>query len=326
MAARRPPSPSPRGLLILLVMAVGFGILAGLLAHGVSTGPTAPTSHGPSYFDTGAFWFSFLGYVSFGLFFGYVAYEVWRRIRGGRMPVPALWAVSMLMVLLIGIAFVFLFQWVGGSVGPAGHNTTASPPNSSAGRGTPPPVGHNNSTGGLRPGPLPGLPQVSWAVLGLVGVLVAAAVAVAVLYRLRNAEPREPEGDPVAERVRAELVASLRRLEDDPQADPREVILALYHRLLLRIRRRLGPLGQYTPREIEQVIVAYYGARDDHARELRELFEVARYSTHPLGRPEADRARAALRGLLDDLDAWTERERERRERAAARAEAPHPPV
>ena len=79
-----------------------------------------------------------------------------------------------------------------------------------------------------------------------------------------------------------ELEGSLRRLEQDPEADPREVIRALYHRLLLALRPRLGTLATYTVREVDAVIVSAFGVRAENAHELSALFEEARYSQHLL--------------------------------------------
>jgi hypothetical protein len=104
------------------------------------------------------------------------------------------------------------------------------------------------------------------------------------------------------ERVRNELEDPLRKLTEDPNADPREVMRALYQRLLLALRPRLGALAESTAREVERTIVGAFGVHEVNAHELNRLFEDARYSRHPVGRKDAAVARKALESAISNLD------------------------
>ncbi len=305
MSPRRRPrtGPAPRGLILLLLMAVGFGLLAALLAGGATTSNPAPSATNTPATD-GLLWFQAIGYGAMALFILYVGYQVYLRIAEGRIPLPARFAIMGIVALLIGVAFVVAFDLVHTSMLTG---VGAPPPTNGTGSGSSVPSGlnaSNNSTAGLRSSsPIPGLPALTWFDLSAIGLGVATAVAIAFLLVARDPAELPAPAPEAAQRLRDELLASLKRLEEDPEADPRAVIAALYQWLLLTLHPRFAGTDRYTAREIEAVIVAQFGVRASNARELTELFEVARYSTHPLGRPAADRARAAFRAILSDLAA-----------------------
>jgi hypothetical protein len=306
-------------------MAVGFGVLAALLAGPTpAAAPPAPPNQVPVYN-----WLPIVGVLGVLLIFGYIAVEVYQRIRSGRLGYPMRVAITGFVAIALAAAFVISFHFIQNTLVPGGNGTLhPGSNNSSSGSGVSTNVsgGNGNLTLGGG-GVIPGSGFLTWADLGWVALAVGVLVAVVVMYTsLRRDEPRtpaSPSSDAVA--LRKELEDSLRKLTEDPEADPREVIRALYHRLLLALRPRFGPLSEYTAREVERVIVAAFGVREEHAHQLTRLFEEARYSQHPVGRGDAAVARRALSEVLVDIDSWST-ERERRSIAAAmRAASPRPP-
>lgn len=306
MAPGRRRGPARFGLFLLLVMAAGFGVLAALLSSGVTStftpGPTPSAANSQPY----AWWawlYTIAGYVAFAAFALYVVYQVYVRIARGRMPLPVRFAIVGFSAILIGVLFVAAFHLAHSAL----TGGTATPRNDTGGggQGTIPPNLTANGTGGLPPGgspPFPSFPQLTWLDIGLAAIFVALLVAGLIVARMRpESDDGRPPDTAAAARIRDELLESLRRLEEDPDADPREVILAVYHRLLLVLGRRMHTTEPYTPREIALVLVTEFGVKGENSEELTRMFEVARYSTHPLGRPEAERARRAFRTILDDL-------------------------
>jgi hypothetical protein len=323
MAARRAARrPALRGLLFLLVMAIGFGLLAAFLASPLPNAPAPSKSSSNSFQSSSYVPSDYLAIAILAVFFGFIAFQVFGRFQGGRVPIPTQFVALALAAFLVGGAFLLVVHFVETTATGGGQNATnSSGAGGSSTSSAPTPNGTSNGT--LLPiYPIPGEPRVSWFDLGLIVLVLGVVIAVVIVARL---EPTEGDGsggdDGSAARLRKELEGSLRRLEQDPEADPREVIRALYHRLLLALRPRLGTLEMYTVREVEAVIVTAYGVRAENAHELSALFEEARYSHHPLGRLEAERAKRALQGVLLDVEAWsTLRERQRAE-LSARAEA-----
>ncbi|HEV2317697.1 MAG TPA: DUF4129 domain-containing protein [Thermoplasmata archaeon] len=300
--ARRAAPRSARILPLLVLMAVGFGFLAAVLATPAPTpGPQpspAPSQPLPV--------FTLVSTVVVIFLFGYIAWQIYKRVRGGRVPIPGRAALTGVVALLVAVAFVFVVALVhpGGVLGGGNNGGDRSGGSGSSNNG------QGNATGGPGNGligfgsPLPGLPQVSWTLLAVIGLGVGLAVAALVVYTLRGG-PRGA-GTPDAARIgrlRSEFERTLRELESDPDADPRDRILALYQRLLLALHLRVRGLAEQTAREIEREIVGTFRVDASAAHELTLLFEEARYSTHPLGHAEFERARGALTGVLRGLDA-----------------------
>lgn len=316
MAPTRPRAyPARRGLLFLLLLAVGFGLLAALLANPDTT-PSSGSGGTGSSSGSSIPAAQIAGLLAVGVVFGYIGWQVYLRVRGGRIPLPLRAAVLGFAALLVAAAFVGVFHLLSGPLptgvptsGHSGKPTGGSLPNAS---GTGP-----NSTGGTPIGPpsVPGIPFLSWYALGLIALLAAVVVGVLLLYpRGERRADDAAEDDAAARRraaeLRAELDRTLSRWDSDPGADPRALIIALYTRLLLRLRPRHRTLEEMTPREIAAALVDLYPVPAGDAHELTALFEEARYSTHPLGRSEAERARSVLGRVQEALTGWERRREE----------------
>jgi hypothetical protein len=140
----------------------------------------------------------------------------------------------------------------------------------------------------------------------LVAVIVAVIgggllLAVVVLYARR--ERLEEEGE---ETVEEELAAVVSDAIDDLRAEPdaRRAVIAAY----ARMERVLAQHGQ--PRRRSEAPFEYLArvlrglrVRDAAVRDLTELFERAKFSTHEIDEAMRERAIAALVSLREDLEA-----------------------
>jgi hypothetical protein len=144
--------------------------------------------------------------------------------------------------------------------------------------------------------PVIALPWVGWSVgaIALVVALFTLAIALLVLFSERIVEwwlARQAQAGrvPFAEAVEE----SLDDLADD--ADPRAAILRTYHRFeVAAARARVRREPWHTADEFMRELLARLAVPDVAVDRLTRLFELARFSRHPLGPPERDRARACL--------------------------------
>jgi hypothetical protein len=135
------------------------------------------------------------------------------------------------------------------------------------------------------------------AVVGAGLVLLAV-----VLLRRRREEPEEE----MPETVEQELTTVVSDAIDDlrREADSRKAVIAAY----ARMERVLGQHGQ--PRQPSEAPFEYLArillrlrVRPGAVRDLTELFERAKFSTHDIDQPMKERAIAALISVRDDLQA-----------------------
>lgn len=140
----------------------------------------------------------------------------------------------------------------------------------------------------------PDWPLVAGIVLGASGLLLALAAAAA--RRRPDAPPEEPT---LADEIAQSLV-DLDGLDHDP--DHRRVVIRTY----ARMERALGRTGiprepSETAQEFLRRALAHLGAGAAPAARLTDLFELARFSTHPVDRAMRADAAAALRTVRDDI-------------------------
>ena len=288
----RPDRPTSHLYLWLVVLSVALlvGAAAALLSGAVSPDGPGASSTGP-----GAATYVAWGIVAIGL--GYLGATIYDRIRNGSMPVPTRIVVTILVVVALLIGFVVLSHFVATTQWGAGSGPTSgtSGPNQSL-----PFNDSQNSTSNFTSVGFANLGLPGWAFYALIAVVTAIVGLLVMRAALRTRIPDEPvEADRDA--VRAALRTAFDAL-DDLTADPREVLIALYAQLL----RRLAPVAQdldtSTAEEIRRDHLVRLGVRARSAAEITRLFELARYSSHPIGSDDAQRARTAFREALDDLD------------------------
>lgn len=286
---RRPPIV----LLTILGVALAAGAAASLLA-GSNTSSGVPA--GPaSELVVPARWFV---YGLLGVFLAGVAYLVYLRATIQTVPVPGRIVVTILVVVLVATVFVLILHY---AVAP---NSTTVPGQGGGSSGTN--GSHTNGTnlagtgGGVVFPSLP--PWASFAILAAVAVLAAALVVPFARSLLDERRHRAPA--PLRpEKEKTELSSVLEHAGQalDEGGDPRSVILALYEAMLTRLARVVGSVDIETPEEIRRFHLVRLGIRPVTAEELTRLFEVARYSTHPLGPAEGQQASLVFREALREL-------------------------
>lgn len=153
--------------------------------------------------------------------------------------------------------------------------------------------------------------QASPLVAGVL-VLIFAFVAFVAIHILRGTIRARralaaAEGPMPSERLRGELLAALEDVaafEDEGTQDVRSVILASYGLMMNLFRSHgLRPGHHLTAREVEVLALRSLGLSPPATRELRRLFEEARYSGHPLGDVQRRGAIESLRRVRHELAA-----------------------
>ncbi|MCW6167913.1 MAG: DUF4129 domain-containing protein [Thermoplasmatales archaeon] len=265
----------------LWIAVLGIALLVGAAAAFL-TGPLPSSSSAgaPTFYFAG----TIVAWVLAALLIGAVALWTWERWNSGTVPLPTRTIVSILIGILVVIAFVALLRFFGGgpilplSPTSGGANSTAanqsvtSGPNGTNGTGA-------GSGGGLFAIAFPYWIFYALAALGLIGAGFAVARAA----------------------TRSAFAQAARALER-PDADPREVLIALYARLLQRIEPVAPGLDASTPEEIRRLHLVPLGVGRESAETITRAFERARYSSHPIDRADVERVRAALTGAIHDLD------------------------
>lgn len=300
MANHPPPSVS-WAVLVILTVALATGAAASILI-GATTAPPPPP--GPaSLVDLP---FSVLGYIGLAFLVGVVVSLVFWRLSSTTNPATTRAVVSVLVVILLGVLFVFAARVIGfggpvsfGGGSLSSGNSSSTPPNTTTSSG----AGLNGSGGQIYL--FPSLP--AWLPFALLIAVILVVVVVAVpltrrylAERREGAAPRKAVPVTVPPGVREALVQASTEL--DLGGDPRMVILALYGELLLRLQPVVGGVETNTPEEIRATHLVRLQVRPKAANTLTRLFEEARYSAHPMGAKESERAREALRDALADLD------------------------
>jgi hypothetical protein len=302
--------PAPRVswvLLVVLVVALATGAAASILVT-ASTAPPPP-SHTvslvllPQWVVTA---------ISIGFAALVIGTLVLWGLRSGPSPMLTRMALSVLMVVLLGILFVVgaRFLGVGGGIGMSGSGTSTGN-NTTLSHNTTPIKGGLNATGNGTIVLFPGLP--GWVPFAALGIVVLLIVVVGVPQTRRYLAERS-EGGRIRRGSAATVPAGMREAltrassELDLGGDPRLVILALYAAMLEQLKPMVDDIGTSTPEEIRASHLVRLGVRPEAARTLTRLFEEARYSTHPMGPAESVRAQESVQMALDDLARRTVRE------------------
>ncbi len=301
MARRRARSRPSLLLLVLLLCALAVGAAVSLIDSARTAGPPPPV--GPTSELVFPPWVVSVAIVGFAL--AIILPLIYTRLRTkGGGPLASHFLVGAFALLLAGVVVVALLHVIGAG---GGLNAVGSPGSSNSSK-----TGMPNTTCNCTPvhGPggvlapfNPSLPP--WTLFVLVAV-AAVVVAVAGLPPLR--EYLEDRRDNRLFRTKsAQLTAQVQRaLRDaardlESALDPRATILALYATLLARIEPMAMNLDRSTPEEIRQLHLTRLGIRAPAAEDLTRVFEEARYSSHPLGRAQVDRARRAIQAAEEDL-------------------------
>src|SRR5579875_485967 len=301
MAPDRPALP--RALRAGILLLVGVGVAVGLAAAFLRSPASPGAGPAPSPSTTLLLSPLLLGAVIVGVCGAALVFFLIYQFRQGRSPFPAQVVVGFILVLLLLVGFVALSHLFTGTTAPSGNSTAPASSNQTGGSST-------NTTHGILTGPggsiqTLGLTIPVW-LLGLLGAIVAIAVGYVALPFLTSLRGRRAGGDDAARaETRTELRRILRRsLAEIAEAptDPRPAIIELYGRLLELIGPMVGGVEYDTPTEIQRRHLTRLGVGAATAEALTRLFEVARYSSQPLGPDDRERARAAISEAMRELD------------------------
>jgi hypothetical protein len=160
-----------------------------------------------------------------------------------------------------------------------------------------PPAGEARRPGGASASAEAGQPTsgtLTWLVVGSAAALLLLAPA-AVLVRFRRARRERRAVVPdAAELVGAGLRRSLADLESEP--DPRLAVRRAYARMEASLGEiELSRAPDETPTEFAARVLRVLGASAAAASDLTGLFEIARFSDHPMGEDDRRRAIASVR-------------------------------
>ncbi len=273
-------------LAVALLVGAAAAFLTGPLPSSSSTGS-------PTFYFAG----TIVAWTLAALLLGAVALWTWERWSSGSVPVPTRTIVSILIGILVVVAFIAIFRFVGGGtvlplgVAPGGANSTAA--NQTV-------TSQTNGTNGTGAGS--GLFAIAfpyWIFYAIAALaLVGAGFAIARLVPLERHQKKVSPSDRAAARS---AFAEAAEAIDRPNADLREVLIALYARLLQRIEPMAPGLESSTPEEIRRLYLLPLGVQGESAMAITRAFELARYSSHPIDRTDVERVRAALAEAIEDL-------------------------
>jgi hypothetical protein len=139
---------------------------------------------------------------------------------------------------------------------------------------------------------------VGIALSGAIGVLAIPGV----LSRLVDRRVHRP-APPIVATVPEGAASAFRdaRLAIESGEPPRETIVRLYGRILGRVAPTVEELATSTAEEIRRTQFAALPVPATRSELITRLFEEARYSTHPIDQPVADRFVETLREVERDL-------------------------
>jgi hypothetical protein len=188
----------------------------------------------------------------------------------------------------------------GGSNG-TGNNTTGSSPSGGPGAGGSSSVPAARTPGGVS------VTFPTWVVLAVAGVLstfVALLAVPGVLNRLLD-RPRHSGGAAggsvglAPARLRTELLSASAAIEAGE--DPRTTIVRLYGRFLDIVASGVHEVASSTPAEIRRSLLSRFRVSEERTELLTQMFEEARYSSHPILAPAAEQYVQTMRAVERDL-------------------------
>jgi hypothetical protein len=207
------------------------------------------------------------------------------KVQGGGTPSLLLGLLLIASIVIVGAALS------GGGTAPPGNGQDMGDTT-------------QGSSGEISPGPTPGLTVFPIATLALAVAVVVAAV----LLLRRGLRPTPtPMMDPTdipTEPQDAVLAVGAAITELEAHPDPRSAILAAYARMAVRLGRP-GEDKTLTPREFARKSGWRLRQSATSLEQLTSLFEEARYSDHPMGEEERERALASLRSIELELGGRT---------------------
>jgi len=183
-----------------------------------------------------------------------------------------------------------------------GNCTTAGGGGRSGGSGL---SGRNNTTAARGEAPALSLRIPNWMFLPLAigfSAVVGLLAVPGVLSRLVDRRParRSPTAGMIVPEGAAAAFRDARLAIENGER-PREAIIRLYGRILGRVVPNVEDLASSTAEEIERTQFAALHVPPTRSEAITTMFEEARYSTHPIDQPVAERFVDTLRAVEQDI-------------------------
>jgi hypothetical protein len=220
--------------------------------------------------------------------FAFAVFLLLRRRKSIDQPPSSWWSLIMSLVGLL--LFVLLLAVLPRTVQPSGNETATAD------------GGVANSFSGV-PSLATGSPVEMVILLAIFGAILWT------VYRIRSgagaaADPADEARDGREPRIAATAVVEETIQELEMGADVRTTIIACFQRFCRLLGARgLSDQDASTAREIEGLAVRTFSLSREASASLTSLFEEARYSVHPLGEVDRDRAIEDLRRIQAALEA-----------------------
>ena len=171
-----------------------------------------------------------------------------------------------------------------------------TPPGPPPGNAVPP-----GQPSGSAPAPHMTSTSLTWLVVGSAAALLVLAPAAFVIRRRRTQRESRAVVPDAAERIGSGLRRSLADLESEP--DPRLAVQRAYAHMEESLGEvELSRARDETPTEFTARVLRVLGASVATASDLTRLFEIARFSDHPLDEDDRRRAIASVRQVEAEVD------------------------
>ncbi len=134
--------------------------------------------------------------------------------------------------------------------------------------------------------------------IGAIAVLLSMQKVKPLLDRLREGEEKEED---LEDQVSHAVDRAITQLKEGK--DVKSSILRCYQQMCIILEKKGVEYYDFmTPREFEKYAINKLDITESKVLEIRELFELAQYSTHSLGDKERDRAVNSLEELRKELE------------------------
>lgn len=154
----------------------------------------------------------------------------------------------------------------------------------------------------------PGEAGIGTYVTALLALLALIALGIVVLRRVQvvEVEAEDEDEDEESEAVTRAVVAGQAAVQDRAITDPREAIVACFaamERALAGVGPAAAPKEADTPQEVLRRGAEASELPEEPAAQLLDLFQEARFSTHPMRQDDREAADRALTAILTSLGA-----------------------
>ncbi|MFP4001041.1 MAG: DUF4129 domain-containing protein [Thermoplasmata archaeon] len=133
--------------------------------------------------------------------------------------------------------------------------------------------------------------------IGILILLASTLVVVFFLIRQKKLSEQDPQTEEDISSTADKAITELHEGEE-----VRDVIIRNYQKMLIILEREgVKQKISFTPRELENIALDRLPLKKETIEEMTKLFEEAKYSHHPLGEKDRERALANFKQIRDEL-------------------------